>query len=240
MSDKHHVLVICRTSAGQMYLGVLLNRIWYAPVLARSADEGIRLARDARFSLVIFDADLPEAEVRSTLTILRSDPNIKDLPLAVFITPESPVTAESLMAAGCSAVVTKPLDLALVYGVLGRLSGQPRCTPRAAVKFRVAIEEKNPEEALTCVNISEGGLYLRTAAPLAEGTVLHLAFTLPRDAEEIRLAAEVVRTLPLGPQLETDPGMGLRFLDLSDEMQSRLRNFVQWEMIGDLEWEANF
>jgi hypothetical protein len=32
--------------------------------------------------------------------------------------------------------------------------------------------------------------------------------------------------------------MGLRFINLPDEVLLQLRNFVQWEMIGDLEWEA--
>jgi hypothetical protein len=39
-------------------------------------------------------------------------------------------------------------------------------------------------------------------------------------------------------ELEAEPGMGLRFLDLSDADLQQLRNFIQWEMIGDLEWES--
>lgn len=239
MSDKKQVLVICRSAAGQMYLGVLLNRIWYSPVLVKTAEEGIRLSHSNSFTLIILDGDLPESELHSAIALVKAEPAIKDIPLVAFITTEGSIGNESLIAEGCSAVLTKPLDLALVYGILGRLSGQPRNTPRIPVKMRVEIEEGTPEKALSCVNLSEGGLYLRTHQPLPENTLLHLIFTLPRDTQELKLAAEVVRTAPLGIQIETEPGMGLRFVDMSEETRRHLRNFVQWEMMGDLEWEAN-
>jgi hypothetical protein len=56
--------------------------------------------------------------------------------------------------------------------------------------------------------------------------------------ETLELEAEVVRTAPLGVQIEAEPGMGLRFRGIPEEVQKRIRNFVQWELIGDLEWEA--
>jgi uncharacterized protein (TIGR02266 family) len=243
MAEKKKVLIICRTAAGQMYLGVLLNRIWYSPVLARTPEEGIRLAQKNRFSLILFDGDVSEHELRPAITLLRSEPMLGDLPLVVFTTGGNKATSESLLAQGCSAVLTKPLDLAMVYGVLARLSGQPRTTPRIPVKIRVDIrvdiEEGTPEESLTCINISEGGIYLRTLAPLPDGSILHVKFTLPRDTETIELTAKVVRTFPLGIQLDVEPGMGLQFVDIPEETQLRIRNFVQWEMMGDLEWKSN-
>ena len=96
--------------------------------------------------------------------------------------------------------------------------------------------------------MSEVGLYLRTHKPLPEGTRLHIKFTLPHDTEAIQLSAEteaielsaeVVRSLPLGTKLEVDPGMGLSFVDLHEDVLLRIRNFVQWEMTGDLEWKPN-
>lgn len=238
MSEKKQVLIICHTAAGQMYLGILLNRIWYSPMLARTVEEGLRFAQTIPFSLILFDGDASDLELRSAIAHLRNDPAVKDLPLVVFMTSESPVTSESLLSLGCSAVLTKPLDLAMVYGVLARLSGQPRTTPRVSVKMRVEIEEGTPEKVLTSVNLSEGGLYLRTLSPLPEGTVLHIKFTLPHDTVPIELTAVVVRTLQLGTQLEAEPGMGLRFLDIPENITLRIRNFVQWEMMGDLEWKA--
>ena len=237
MPEKKQVLVICHSAASQMYLGVVLNRIWYAPALAKTAREGVDLSRTIPFSLIAFDADLPEQELLSSLSILRSDESVRKLPLALFLSSGGAVSHEALLAQGCSAVMTKPLDLTLVYGVLSRLSGQPRTYPRAAAKFRVEIAEGTPEPVLTCVNISEGGLYLRTHSPLKEQTILHLKFSLPLGTEMIETAGEVVRTALLEARMHTEPGMGIQFIDLPETTRQQIKNYVQWELIGDLEWE---
>ena len=239
MPEKKQVLVICNTAAGQMYLGVLLKRIWYSPVLARTAEEGLRMTRKTSYDLVLFNGDVSQGELQYSVSLLRSDPSIRDAPLVIFMTNDNPIINRTLLSQGCAAILTKPLDLAVVYGVLARLSGLPRSTPRVTVKMQVAIEEGIPEKIMTCINISEGGLYLRTLEPLPRGTILHIRFALPLDSTEVRLAAEVVRNSPLGVQFEVEPGIGLRFADIPDETLLRIRNFVQWEMIGDLEWKSN-
>ena len=127
----------------------------------------------------------------------------------------------------------------MAYGILARLSGQPRTTPRIPVKLRVEIEEGTPEEALICTNLSEGGLYLRTLEPLSEGTVLHIKFTLPHDTVPIKVTTEVVWTLSLGTQFKAEPGMGLHFIDMPEGTLLRIRNYVQWEMLGDLDWNSD-
>jgi Tfp pilus assembly protein PilZ len=87
--------------------------------------------------------------------------------------------------------------------------------------------------------MSEGGMYLRTLQPLPGGTLIHIKFALPHDTETIQLSAEVVRTLPLGRQFECEPGMGLHFVDVPEDTLLKIRNFIQWELTGDLEWNSN-
>jgi CheY-like chemotaxis protein len=240
MSEKKQkVLVICRSAAGQMYLGVLMNRMWYAPILARTPEDGVRLAQETPFSIILLDGDISEFTLRPVVSILRTEPSLKDLPLVVFTTNDNPSVSEALLSQGCAAVLSKPIDLSMLYGVLQRLSGQPRATPRIVVKFPVAIKEGSAEKSLTCTSLSEGGMYLRTYEPLPEGTVIQVKFNLPLDPEAIELSVEVVRTLPLSVQLEADPGMGLRFVDTTEGVLAKVRNFVQWEMAGDLEWKSN-
>ncbi len=239
MNEKKKVLVICGSSVGQMYLGVVLNRIWYTPVLAKTAGEGILLARENEFSLVLFDADLPDDERIAAATAMKADPSLAELPRVALMTTGINTLPESLLPEGWGAIVSKPItDIALLYDVLRRLSEEPRKTPRVPARMRVEIEEQDPQRYLTAVNISEGGIYLRTHEPLPENTLLHLSFNLPLDADTIRVAGAVVRTTRLGAHLETEPGMGLRFVDLAEDTRNRIRNYVQWSLIGDLEWES--
>jgi uncharacterized protein (TIGR02266 family) len=238
MSEKKKVLIICHTAAGQMFLGVLLNRIWYTPFVVRTAQEGIHLAEKHSFTLILFDGDLPEKEMFAALSLLRTDESIRHLPVVAFIMNERSSYTASIISMGCSAVVTKPIDLAMAYGVLAQLSGQQRITPRISTRFRVEIVEESTEKIMTCINLSEGGMYLRTHEPLPEKMVLHLKFSLPHSTEKIELTGEVVRTYPLETQLENEPGMGLRFIDVPQHIELQIRNYVQWEITGDLEWEA--
>ena len=221
-----------------MYLGVLMGRFWYTPLLAKTTEEGIRLTQKKNCSLIVLDGDLPDQERKMAISLLRSHAAVRDQPLIVFITTENAVENKTLLAEGCSAVITKPIDLAMLYGTVSRLTGLQRNTPRIPVKFRVAVEEGTPEKELSCTNLSEGGLYLRTHEPMPVKTVLHLSFALPRSTDIVSVAGEVVRTTLLCTELQAEPGMGLRFVDLPEEILLQLRNFVQWEMIGDLEWEA--
>jgi CheY-like chemotaxis protein len=237
VTEKKNILIICRSAAGQMYLGVLLGRFWYTPLLARTAEEGIRLTQKKNCSLIVLDGDLPDQERKMALSLLRSHAAVRDLPLIVFMTTEIAAENKALLADGCSAVITKPVDLAMLYGTVSRLTGLQRTTPRIPVKFRVVVEG-TPEKELICTNLSEGGLYLRTHEPMPVKTVLHLRFALPRSTGTVSVAGEVVRTALLCTELEAEPGMGLRFVDLPDTVLLQLRNFVQGEMIGDLEWQA--
>ncbi len=240
MSERKRALLICHTTAGQMYLGVFLNRIWFSPTLAKTAEEGILLAMGrGPFSLVILDGDLPEDTLNATISLLRSDESVQNLPLVVITSDSDTEVKNALIAQGCSAVLTKPLDIAFVYGVLGRLSRQLRKHPRVPIRMQVEIEDGKPEKVLSCTNISEEGLYLRTHAPLPHKTVLVLHFTLPHSSEKIRMTAEVARSLQLGIHVKTEPGMGLRFLDLPEQVRQQIRNFVHWQLIGDLHWEPD-
>lgn len=239
MSEKKQVLTISRSAAGLMYLGVLLNRMWYKPVLVKTVDEALDHVRTSLFAAIVLDGDLSSEERESAVGTLKTEPAIRNLPLIVLLADDSPSVSESLISQGCSAVLSKPLDISFFYGIMGRLSGQQRQAHRIPVKMRVEIEEAVPEKELTSINISEGGLYLRTHMPLPERTLLHLKFLLPRDTEEIAVVGEVVRVVPLGSDFETEPGMGLRFVGLPEKALERIRNFVQWETAGDIVWESS-
>ncbi|HUL01160.1 MAG TPA: PilZ domain-containing protein [Nitrospirota bacterium] len=239
MPEKKKVLVICRSAVGRMYLGVLLNRIWYAPVFAENASEGTQIGKKHTFSVLVMDMDMPDQERSAAVSVLKSDLLMKSLPLIGILATENSALCESLISQGCSAIIQKPINFSMFYAILCRLSGEPRQTTRVPVRMRVEIEEQIPDKFLHSVNISEGGIYLRTHAPLPETTLLHLSFTLPSDTGKIKVMGEVVRKTPLEVQFDTEPGIGLRFIGISEDTRNRIRNFVKWTLMGDLEWESD-
>lgn len=76
-------------------------------------------------------------------------------------------------------------------------------------------------------NISEMGIFIRSDEPLPIGTVLELRFA-PDGQEAIELAGEVTWINPYRPFGDNlNPGMGVRFQDLSPDMRERIVALVR-------------
>jgi len=52
-----------------MYLPVVLNRIWYSPLPAKTAEEGVLLAGQTPFSFNLFDGDASKLELQPSITL---------------------------------------------------------------------------------------------------------------------------------------------------------------------------
>ena len=237
MAEQKTVLVISHLASSQMNLGVLMKRMWHFPILSKNAMDGIRICQSSKVDLILLGGNLPNNQLRSDVRLLRTTAATRDIPLVVLLAAGGDDLSQYLLQEGCAAVLTKPIEYSFVYGLLNRIMAQSRATPRIPLRLRVAVEEGFPEKFLTSVDISEGGIYLRTLEPLPEGTVVHLIFFLPHNEDPVRLPAEVVRAFRLGDRLDREPGMGLRFLEVSDAVRAEMRNYIHWEMTGDLEWE---
>lgn len=71
-------------------------------------------------------------------------------------------------------------------------------------------------------NISEGGIFLEHTIPHPLGTEVILRFVLPGDGEPIRVKGEIVNVNEERPGL----GMGIKFLDLSEDTQMRITAYI--------------
>jgi type IV pilus assembly protein PilZ len=76
-------------------------------------------------------------------------------------------------------------------------------------------------------NISEMGIFIRSDDPPRIGTSLRLRFSID-GAEPLELAGVVVWINPLRPAGENlNPGMGVRFTDLTSEQRERVVDLVR-------------
>jgi uncharacterized protein (TIGR02266 family) len=92
------------------------------------------------------------------------------------------------------------------------------------VPMQIWVEEKSERELYfqRSANLSTGGIYLENTIPHPVGTRVNLRFSLPGDEEKFEVKAEVVGAIAG----EEEFGMGLKFLDLSDSLAERIRQFV--------------
>ena len=75
-------------------------------------------------------------------------------------------------------------------------------------------------------NISRVGIFIQTINPKNEGERFKIEFQLPHNGGPISCMAEVIWKRNYHPYSEYEPGMGLKFIDLSEEMSDRLDRWV--------------
>ena len=102
-----------------------------------------------------------------------------------------------------------------------------RAAPRVLVDLEVdyALEDNYLFAYIT--DISETGIFVKTTAPEQPGTHLNLRFTV--GDEPIEIEGEVIWVNPFRPGApdSINPGMGIRFVALDDELRDRLLELVR-------------
>ena len=103
-----------------------------------------------------------------------------------------------------------------------------RSSDRIEVTWSVDCESKDTFLYASIANISEFGIFVRTHEPLEVGTRVTLRFAPPGAPEAFILVGQVqwvnaVRMLADNP----NPGMGIRFVDLTGEARERLIDAVR-------------
>jgi type IV pilus assembly protein PilZ len=103
-----------------------------------------------------------------------------------------------------------------------------RGSDRIEVTWSVDCESQDTFLYASIANISEFGIFVRTQEPLEVGTRLILRFVTPGSEEPFVLTGQVqwvnaVRMLADNP----NPGMGIRFVDLTSEARERLIDAVR-------------
>ena len=237
-TTSKQVLVISRTSVSRMRLGIIFKRLGFEPLISETTNEGIELARNNSPSLIFFDTDLPKKELQSVLMVLKSETSTKDLPLIVTTSQRNAPDQDSLLALGCTEVVTMPVDVTQVFQMLGNVFGLMRKSLRVPALIVVAVVKERYERTLDCTNISETGMFLRTDEPIPEKTFVNVNFVFPLRDQEFDLKAIVERTVS-PDENEKEPGMGIKFLDISETDRQEIRRFIQQSTLGTFTWEQN-
>ena len=105
-----------------------------------------------------------------------------------------------------------------------RRKGDRRADPRHPVAITMELSAGNDLYFHVSGNLSKGGAFFNRAIPHPIGTKVQLTFQLPgEDPTPIRCQGEVVNIPERGDGL----GMGVKFLDLSEEDKARIEAFAE-------------
>ena len=98
----------------------------------------------------------------------------------------------------------------------------PRRYPRYAAMLQVRLHTVADLQLLYTLNVSKGGLFVRTKLALAVGTRVKVSVVHPRTAEQFPLDA-VVRRRAEAPE----PGLGLELVGITDQQRDEFFDFIR-------------
>jgi len=103
-----------------------------------------------------------------------------------------------------------------------------RSSERIEVVWSVDCETEQTFLYASITNISEMGIFVATRDPLEVGTRLTLRFAMPGEEEPFVLLGQVQWVNPIRMLSDNpNPGMGIRFIELTPENRERIINSVR-------------
>ena len=88
----------------------LLEASGFAVIPARTAEEGLDVARQSAPDLVLMDLTLPGMDGLVATRILKADPTTRHLSVVALTARAMKGDEENVMGAGCDGYLTKPID----------------------------------------------------------------------------------------------------------------------------------
>ena len=105
------------------------------------------------------------------------------------------------------------------------LKDEQRIAPRAKIKWPVIVQKSTGVIEGVTLNISSAGVFIGCRRPLRLNEVFDMVITTPE--QDIGAKAEVVWSNKYGPDDHVTPrGMGVRFLNISEEDQRLIAKAV--------------
>jgi len=104
------VLVVEDHAFNLLLVRLLLERAGYTVLAAKTAEEGIEIARREAPELILMDISLPGMSGLEATRILKSEPGTREICIVGLSAYAMKADAERALAAGCDGYVTKPID----------------------------------------------------------------------------------------------------------------------------------
>lgn len=186
---------------------------------------------------VLLDLDMPPVAGQPIIEAMKAN---RSLAVMKIITVGDRARQKELdlsIKRGANAYVARPISPTELYRTIQKhIEPKPRNFLRIKVLFKSTVISGTTGRTSFATALSEQGIFIRTLKPFPVGTRVKVALELP-SPEPIVLDAEVLYTVLPEPDRLTDPGMGLKFVDMSSDIQAGMRKFIEDQLMGE-GWEG--
>ena len=228
---SHPLLLVDSDAESLLCVSMLLQRLDFRVATAKTAREAFASATTAIPSLIITALSLNDMNGLNLITLLRKNPKTTNIPFIALRNPRDYVGEQYCFSAGAIDCLVKPVSAELLYrAVQGGLEDRPRAAMRLRTIQPVWVDTVpfDDGEDVHTLDISERGLFLRTAKPAPENTRLSVRIDL--NGTIIKAEVKVIYTCPPCKGPYGEPGAGLQFTHLSPNDLELLRKFMRKEI----------
>jgi CheY-like chemotaxis protein len=230
------ILVVDCSTSMLFFLGLLLKRLEYRVVTARSGEDALRLMEESLPSVVLSDVALPAMSGIALLKHIKERSGYGDVPVVMLTTEDDPGIKDACVRLGCSAYLLKPVEPDLLYRTIQAVS---ESVPRANIRLHTSLQVIVGDGSVLggtarteyATALSEGGLFISTRYPQPRNAVTPLRIII--NDREITAKALVLYSNDCGEGPSVEPGMGMKFVHISDADRLLLRRFIREQLTHD-------
>jgi CheY-like chemotaxis protein len=217
--------------------GMILQRLNYDVYITNTAEDALKVIDAAVPALVITELSLPQMSGLEMLVRMRHDPRTSKIPVMVHTSLDDPNRERMCRASGCVAFLKKPADPGALFSVIQQAT---EVTPRQHIRLRTLLPVRVGGLASAgktfsteyVSELSENGIFVCTLSPRPVDAVLPV--TLMIHSIPVKLKAVVLRTVIMTRGLFEEPGMAMKFVEISPTDLELLRNFIKGQIMRDI------
>lgn len=233
--DRSSILFAHDDATFLMYVGILVKRFGYDIYLARNGADAVKLAKEHQPSVIVLDQNISKPDAKTCLAMIRDDRELKDTPVLLITSDGSESSLSTPGNFSYCGFLKKPLNISEFYTAIQHCHryAVKRRFLRAPVIIKVFAEYDSNRRELYATNLSVEGMFLRAMEPYNIGAELNLVFSID-DEDPVELKARVVSVKSFSPEIKSEPGMGLKFMDVSEDTKYRISYALMKEISKDL------
>ncbi|HPR64188.1 MAG TPA: response regulator [Thermoanaerobaculia bacterium] len=239
MGYKPSVIIADDSEAFLMYLSLVLNRMGFDIIPVENGYEAIKLGRILSPDIIMMDIMMPEMDGITALRNLKSDSQLRHIPVIMITVVSDTEKVEECMRIGASGYVTKPIKLSRLHETVNQTIPythfQKRKFIRATINQKILVESSLfGSKEYFAETLSEMGIYFRTNEAYKVGEPVKLTFTL-KNQTEISLSGSIIYRKGLyGDVFKRSPGVAVKFKEPSVYERMLLKEYIAEKLIGDI------
>ena len=230
IGKTRYILVVDPDPNERFTMSMLLQRFGYTIASAGTVKEGIDFLCVAPAVAIFAEAGETGLALQERLA---ADARFRDVPLVIVTELQDSGLEARLRKGAIAGVMRAPLNAEEVFQVIQKVieKGTRRNIRISTALPAVSADEAGGMEGYITV-LSQFGLFFRTLTPRPAGSRMHVKFSLWDRGISLEATVLYGVTFEEGPFSE--PGMGMKFVQIAAEDSALVRAFILEHFRGDI------